>query len=99
MTYNLTQLQAAYTVSDLVLYANNATGGILFLLLVCAVWFITFMSLLKWGMTDAGLTACFITLIFSSFLWISGLVSSATPLLLLAVTAIWIFIPSLLKAS
>lgn len=68
MTYNMTELAAADTVYDLMVYANNSTGSILLALFVMAVFFVMLMVLKKWDFDSALLVSSFSCFVLSAIL-------------------------------
>jgi hypothetical protein len=46
--YNLTNLTSAADIGGVAMFANNAAGGLLFGMLILAIFFIMLLSLKKW---------------------------------------------------
>ena len=97
-TYNMTALQESTTIIDLVTSANSFTGDILFPMLILIVFAVVFLSLTsKYGMTNATITASFLTTLVSVFLTNAGLLNIWVTLASLAVLVIMIFVKLLSK--
>jgi len=97
MTYNMTALQNAYYVSDLLVYANTATNGLIGTMMITATFFITLMSLLPYGWKDASIVAGFLSFIVSVVMAFGGFVAVAVPVVLLGLTLLFIFLPDLFE--
>jgi hypothetical protein len=87
MTYNLTNLTGATTVSDIVTYANEATHGIMVMLFVMALFFIAFMNLKKNGFVEASAVSGFICFVVSGYFTYAKMLTITFPLFFLAVIA------------
>lgn len=74
-SYNITQLQNATTISDIVTYANDMVGKNLFQGAMVFIFFVFFMSLLRHGVEKALVAASFICLLLSVILNYIGLVN------------------------
>jgi Cu/Ag efflux pump CusA len=86
--YNMTQLQEAYTVSKLVVFANDATQGVLFSLFIIVIFFVMLMTFKRWDFQDSLLTSSFLCLILSSILAYGGFIILYIPLAFLIITAL-----------
>lgn len=91
MTYNLTQLQASEKVSELFIYANDSTGGVLMTGLMIAIFFVLLMVLKRYEFTHAVVTASFLCFILSSLAAYTGFMSLYAVLLFLTLTAFSLF--------
>lgn len=87
MTYNMTQLAASDTAQELVVYANDATDGILFALFVMAVFFIMLMALKKYDFDSALLVSSFACFILSAILVYAELLALIWALIFLIIAA------------
>lgn len=67
-TYNMTELQQATTVADVVTYANNATGQVLMGIFITALFFILLFILKRWSFDKALFAASFATFMVSLIL-------------------------------
>lgn len=95
--YNMTDLQDSLTVSDLLIYANTSTNNMFGTMLCIAVFFITMMSLLRYGWREASVIAGFLTFLISLVLAFGGFVSLYLALSFIAITIFMVFIPPLLE--
>jgi hypothetical protein len=93
----MTMLQEAYTVWDLMVYANVSTNNILFTLLITATFFIMIMSLKRFEFIDVLMSSGFVCFIISIILSYEQLINILVPLAFLAVTAIAVLISTLTK--
>lgn len=87
MAYNLTDLYAASTSSDIVLFANSTVDGLLFGFFIVAIFFIMLYALKNWEFDVALLTASFSCFILSGIAAFGGFVNVIFPLFFLAATA------------
>lgn len=95
MTYNMTELQAAETVSDLAFYANSSVDGVLFGFFSIAIFFVILMALKRWDFEDALLTASFLSFMISGIAAFGGFIHIIFPLAYLVMTAfagLWVYI-------
>ena len=96
MTYNLTSLESANNLYDVVLFANNTTGEVLGIGLIVAIFFIAAFSLSYrgWRIVDSVGASAFlcltISLALTSIKLIPGLVSMLF-LILAALSAFYIY--------
>lgn len=89
--YNLTSLQQAADVSDIFIYANTNTGGLLIGLGMLSIFFIMLLVLKKWEFTDALLVSSFISFILSSILSYGQMLNFMFPLTFLLIAAFTAF--------
>jgi hypothetical protein len=75
MSYNETALMEAETISELLVYANQVSGDVLFSLLVISIFFIGVMSLRNYGFDNALMTSGFFCFIVASLMASVGWVS------------------------
>jgi len=88
MTYNMTALQNAETVGQLIIYASNSTGNLLFGLGTVALFIIMMAAFLRSAEFDeALLTSSFISFVLSFFLIQGKLISVIFVIAYLALTA------------
>lgn len=87
MTYNLTSLQDSLTISNLFVWANDATGQILFGLFLLATFFVMLIVLKKYEFRSALVSASWITFILSVILRAGGLVPILYPIAFLILVA------------
>lgn len=87
MTYNMTQLQMADTFYGIAKYANDSTNGVLFGLMIIAIFFVLIMLLKRYDFDDAFLVSSFISFILSIFLVYAKLLNFMVPLVFLILTA------------
>lgn len=85
--YNLTQLQEALNMVDVAVYANDTTGGILFGVLMMAVFFISMMAMKRFDFDKALLSSSFGCFLIGSFFTYAGVLHIAFPLAFLTVMA------------
>lgn len=85
--YNLTDLQEATNVVDLVSYANTSTDGVMVMLFVFAIFFVMLMISRRYGFTEGIVTSSFLSFIISSLFTYGKLLNILVPLLFLALTA------------
>jgi|26BtaG_2_1085354.scaffolds.fasta_scaffold01132_3 membrane-associated HD superfamily phosphohydrolase len=91
--YNITTLQNANTVSDIFIFANSVSagqagdGGILFGLIIIAIYFILIMRLKKYDFDEAILAVSFACFVLSIFLVQAKLLNFIFILIFLTVTA------------
>lgn len=89
MTYNLTALQAADTLTKLLYYVNDEATGTLFMtLMLQAVFFIMLMSFLRYGPVRSIVTSSFLCFILSGFLVYLHLINTYVLFLFFIITAI-----------
>ena len=92
MTYNMTQLQNAETVGQIVVYASNSTGDLLFGLATVALFIIMVATLLRRSeFKEALMVASFISFVLSFFLVQGQLISVVFLLAYLALMVMSIF--------
>ena len=87
MTYNLTQLQDAEKVSQLFLFANSTTGGVLASGLMIAIFFVLLIVMKRYEFTHSFVTASFICFILSSLAAYAGWSNLYVVLAFLTLTA------------
>lgn len=88
MSYNLTQLTNADTITDLFVVANDATGTHLFGLFLIAIFFvITLLLAAKYNDSDAVMAAAFICFTTSLLMRGAGLINFTYVMIFLAATA------------
>lgn len=87
MAYNMTQLAQSETVYDLLVYANTATGDILLVLLVMAVFFVMLMVLKKWEFEKGLLVSSFVCFMISIMLVYGHLIQLVWALVFLVIAA------------
>lgn len=75
MTYNITALQTARTIPDLIVVANDASGQIFIMGLTVAIFVVILLKLKKYAFDKAFLSASWITTILSMLLSFMGLVN------------------------
>jgi len=93
-TYNITGLTSAETITDIVVFANESTGSILFGLFVLAIFFIMLMVMRKYEFTDTLLASSFSCFIISVLLAYGGLLNILFPigfLTIMSLTALYVF--------
>jgi len=74
--YNLTTLQNATYVIDIMHYANDITGGVLGTLFLVSIFFILFFTFkLRYDFDDTLTSAAFLTSVISLFLYLAGLIN------------------------
>lgn len=86
-SYNITQLQAADTVNELFVYANDVTGQVLMGLFMIAIFFIMLMVLKRWDFDKALLSSSFSCFILATILSYGRLLNFMIPLLFLIIMA------------
>jgi len=89
--YNLTLLKETDTVSEIAIYANNATDGILFGLFMIIIFFTMLLIFKKWEFDEALLSSGFSSFILSAILAYGGFINLIYPLAFLAITAFTAF--------
>ena len=87
MTINLTGLDNATNVLDLVTYVNTNASGMFITLVLVALFFILFMNLRKYGAIDALIGAAFPSFILSILFKSLGLINFAFVILFFIITA------------
>lgn len=95
MTYNLTALQASDSFSELVLYADESTGGILVGLFVVAVFFVGLFALKRYDFEQTVPALSFFCFIISLLLSFAHLLNFLFPLgfgILLALSTMYVYI-------
>lgn len=76
MTYNLTQLQSSTNIYDVIVFANDATTGLLISLFVVAIFIMLIMVLKRTNEFDAALLASsFICFLLTAFLRYANLIN------------------------
>lgn len=91
VTYNLTQLQKAETITDLITYANDSTNQIFMGVFVWGVFFIMLLVLKKYGLEKSLVTSSFLCFGLSLFLVQADYLNFIYPLLFLTLTAFTLF--------
>lgn len=86
--YNLTNMTKVTTVAEFVDEVNEGTDGLLFTLILVAIFFIVLMVLKRFEFLEALLSASFVCLVLAALLAWGGLVSSMLALAFLLITAI-----------
>lgn len=92
--YNMTQLQEADTIAKLVVFANDATGGLLLSLFIAATFFILLMVQKRYDMDQAMMTSSAISFIIALIMVYLELIPMLVPLgflILLSLTAFYSF--------
>ena len=93
--YNLTTLQNASNVAEIVEFTNTNTDGMLMGLAIISIFFIMLMVLKRWEFDDALLSSSFVCFVLSLILsfgqWISFMYP-LTFLILSAFTAFYVFV-------
>jgi len=84
-TYNITGFTNAETVADIVVFANESTGNILFGLFILALFFIMLMTMRKYEFTDTLLTSSFVCFVLSAILSYGGFLNILFPIGFLAI--------------
>ena len=95
MTYNLTALNNVDSVFDVVIFADDASGGILVGLFVIAIFVVALFTLKRYDFDFALLGSSFGTFVISAILAYGGLLNLIYPLAFLAIlafTAFFVFI-------
>ena len=87
MTINLTGLDNATNVLDLVTYVNTNASGMFITLVLVALFFILFMNLRKYGAIDGLIGAAFPSFILSILFKSLGLINFAFVILFFIITA------------
>lgn len=87
MAHNLTTLYAAETGSDLVIFANSVTGGVLFGGLTIALFVIMLYVLKRFDFDGALVASSFSCFIISGIATYGGLLNIMYPLTFLAILA------------
>mgnify|MGYP005848749445 CR=1 FL=1 len=87
MVYNQTKLEGVKTMFDLMNYANYATGDVLYVIFITAIFFIGVMSLRRFGVENALMASGLLTFIFSAVLASMDLVSVYVALVFGFITA------------
>jgi hypothetical protein len=92
--YNMTQLQEVDSIYKLVLYANGATGEILLVLFLMAVFFVMLMALKKYEFDNALMVSSFSCMIISMifvYIHLIALIWALVFLIMTAFTAFYLF--------
>jgi len=87
MTYNVSALQNASTVLDIVQYANDTTDMLLFNLFMIVIFIVLLMVLKKYDFEDTLLVASFFCFVISLLFRYAKLISFAYPIAFLTLTA------------
>ena len=87
MTYNLTSLQDSLTISQVFVWANDATGQILFGLILIATFFVMLIVLKKYEFRSSLVSASWTVFIMSILFRAAGLVPILYPIGFLILTA------------
>lgn len=88
MVYNVSELYNATTISDVVMYANTATSGVLFGFFIVAIFIVMMFVLKKYDFEDALVTSSFSCFLLSGILAYGGIINIIYPLAFLALTAL-----------
>lgn len=92
--YNLTNLTSATQVSDVALFANSASNGILFGFGLIGVYIILLIALMRFDFDSNLLASSFVMFVLSSVLAFGEFVSMMFPLgflLILALTGLFVY--------
>lgn len=81
MTYNMSQIGSAETVSDIVKYANDSTGSLLGSLFVILVFMVCLMVMKKESFLDAFMASSFLSFILSLIMTYGNMVSFIMPII------------------
>lgn len=95
MSYNVSELYNATSISDLTLYANNATDGVLFGFFMIGIFLVMMFALKRWEFDDSLLASSFACFILSGILSYGGYLNMIFPLgflAMMAFTAFYIFV-------
>jgi len=87
MSYNFTELRAAETVYDLVIYANNSSGQLMMGLILFAVFFVFTLLFKRLGMAEALAGSSYVCFILSLYLSFALLVNFYITLAFLIIAA------------
>lgn len=93
--HNLTTLAGSETVYDLATYANDATDGMLFALMLFAVFFVMLLAVRRTGFEMALLSAGFVCMTIGGVLAYAGFVSMYVVVIFMGITifsALYMFI-------
>lgn len=82
MVYNLTNYTAANDFLGMSVAANDLVGGWMFPFLLALMFCVVFLSLKNYPTIDALLTASFVCFFLSVPLWVLGLITGATILII-----------------
>jgi len=97
MTYNVSGLYNATSISDITLYANSSTSGVLFGFFMIGIFFVMMFSLKRWEFDDALLSSSFSCFLLSSVLAYGGYLNVVFPLAFLAMMALTAFYSYVVK--
>jgi hypothetical protein len=92
MAYNLSALDSAVNIADLVVFNNSVTNQLFVSSFVLALSIVMLMALKKYTFLKGFIVTCWITFVLSGFLWFGGLVSLYIPLAYLVLGALGLFI-------
>lgn len=94
MTYNTTNLTSATGIGDLVSFANNATDGVLAVVMLIVIFIIMLVALKRYDFDDALLASSWVTFLLSIFLRFAGFLPLIWALGFLAIAGfatLWVF--------
>lgn len=89
--YNLTLLKDADLVSDIFVYANDASNGTLMGIFVIVIFFVMLMVFKRWEFDEALLSSSFLSFVLSAILAYGGYIGLVYPLTFLGITAFTTF--------
>jgi len=95
VSYNITALSNVDSVGTLFQYANNSAGGVLFGIIIMAVFFIMLLVMKRWEFDKALLSssfACFILAMLLSFAGLLNFMFVLIFLVIMAFTALYVYI-------
>ena len=87
MSYNQTALTEGRTVYDLLLYADQVTGSVFFIMFLISIFFIVTMALRRYGFENALMVSGFFTFLISAVMASVGVVSVYMALIFGIITA------------
>lgn len=96
-TYNITRLVNAESVSDIVIFANESTGDLLFGLFILALFFIMMMVMRKYEFTNTLLVSSFSCFVLSAILSYGGLLNILFPIGFITIMALTAFYMVMVK--
>lgn len=89
--YNMTKLEEVGTPEQFLVTINNYTGGTLVILMLIAIFIISYVAMKSYLASKAALGAMTVTTIFSLIFMGIGAVPLEVPLILMAITMALIF--------
>jgi len=97
--YNISLLEEAETVLDIVNYANVSSNQVLFGLFMVGIFFVMILALKKWDFEDTLLSASFVCFVLSLLATFADLLNIIFPLMFLALAAFTAFYSYITKRN